>query len=685
MTQKEICELISQMTLDEKIKMIHGEGFFNTGAVERLSIPSLKMSDGPMGVRHEIKPKVWEDKYETEDFVSYFPSNVAIAATWNKDRAYESGCGLGAEARGRGKDVILAPGINIMRTPLCGRNFEYMSEDPCLISNMVVPLIKGIQENDVAACVKHFAMNNQEEQRMEVDVYTDERSLREIYLRGFESAVKKAGTYSIMSAYNKFRGEHCSHSKYLLDKILRDEWNFDGAVISDWDAVHDTKKAVECGLDIEMGTNSDFDNYNMANPLIEKIKNGEIKESLIDKKIEHIIKFMDKIGMFKEDRKIGTYNSNVHRENILKTAEESVVLLKNEGVLPLQRKKLGKVAVIGDNAQKLHASGGGSAEIKALYEISPILGLKMVLGGDVSVEYERGYSQDTEKSEILKQSALELAKNSDTVIYIGGLNHDYDSEGLDRKDMKLPYNQDELISELLEVNPNTIIVMVSGSPVEMYKWIDKAKAVVQSWYAGMEGGFALAEVLLGKVNPSGKLPVTFPLKLGDSPAHCLGEYPGSDKKVHYNEGIYTGYRYYDKNSVKPLFCFGHGLSYTNFEYNSIDSQFVEVDNKKYVRVKVSVKNIGDRDGYETVQIYMSGNCGNMDMPVKELKGFEKVFLKASEEKEVVIDIDVDDCMSYSEEKESFEYWNDEVKIMAGSSSCDIKRECVLCFALKKMN
>lgn len=682
MNEKEMKVLISQMTLEEKIGMIHGAGFFCTAPVKRLGIPALVMSDGPMGVRHEINSQVWEPQYETEDYVSYFPSNVAIAATWNPQRAYESGQGLGAEARGRGKDVILAPGINIMRTPLCGRNFEYMSEDPCLISKMAVPLIKGIQENDVAACVKHFAVNNQEEQRMEIDARTDERSLREIYLKGFEAAVKEGGVFSVMSAYNRFRGEYCAHHQFLIDEVLRKEWGFDGAVISDWGAVHDTDKAAACGLDIEMSTDPDFDHYFMAAPLLEKVKSGEISEARIDEKVEHILHFMDKIGMFKEHRKTGEYNTPRHRENILKTAEESVVLLKNEGILPINKENTGRIAVIGENAQKLHAPGGGSAEIKALYEISPILGLKMLLGGNSDIRYAAGYSECGDQAEQLKKEALELAKDSDTVIYIGGLNHDYDTEGLDRKDMKLPYGQDELISGLLEICPNMIIVLVSGSPVEMNSWIHRAKAVVQSWYSGMEGGFALAKVLTGAVNPSGKLPVTFPVCLEDSPAHCLGEYPGNDQVV-YNEGIYTGYRYYDKYKIKPQFPFGHGLSYTTFEYGLPRVEVSESGDSMIVYVPV--KNTGTCDGWETVQLYMCGKYNDLDMPVKELKGFNKIFLKAGEEKDAVISVTPEDCMSYDDAAGKFVHWQGDIRVLVGSSSADIRKECTVCFPMKKMN
>ncbi|MDP4088277.1 MAG: glycoside hydrolase family 3 C-terminal domain-containing protein, partial [Bacillota bacterium] len=513
--ENKIEELIGSMTLEEKVSMCHGAGLFRTAAVERLGIPPLKMSDGPMGVRKEFPNDNWNSLDYSDDFVTYLPCNTALAATWNRELAYESGRVLGDEARGRGKDVILAPGINIHRSPLCGRNFEYMSEDPYLISQMAVPFIKGVQENDVAACVKHFALNNQETERLAVNVEVDERTLREIYLPGFEAAVKEGNSYTIMGAYNKYRGTHCSHNDYLINDVLKGQWSYDGVVISDWGAVHDTFEAAYNGLDIEMNVTSSFNEHFMADPLIEKVRSGEIKEEAVNEKVRRILRLMFKLKMFDHDRFKGAYNTREHREKALDTAREAVVLLKNENsMLPLNEKKIKRLAVIGDNAERLHSNGGGSAEIKALYEISPLLGLKMKLGGNTEVGFARGYSSeaDADKEKLMKE-ALQIAKAADTVVFVGGLNHSFDTEGLDRTDLKLPYGQDELIKRIVEVNKNTVVVMISGSPVEMNEWIDDAAAVVQSWYSGIEGGYALAEVLLGDVNPSGKLPVTFPKTL----------------------------------------------------------------------------------------------------------------------------------------------------------------------------
>jgi beta-glucosidase len=665
-------ELISKMTLEEKVSMCHGNGLFRTEAVERLGIPALKMSDGPMGVRKEYNNDKWEPIGNSDDFVTYLPCNTALAATWNTELAYESGKVLGAEARGRGKDVILAPGINIHRSPLCGRNFEYMSEDPYLISRLAVPFIKGVQENDVAACVKHFALNNQETERLNVNVEVDERALREIYLPGFEAAVKEADSYTIMSAYNKLRGEHCSHNQYLLNDILKGEWEYEGVVISDWGAVHDTYEAAYKGLDIEMSVTDNFDDYFLANPLIDKVKSGEIEEKVIDDKVRRILKLMFKLKIFAEDRFKGAYNTAEHRAKTLKVARESVVLLKNENaMLPLNEKNLKTLAVIGDNAEKLHSNGGGSAEIKALYEISPLMGLKMKLGGNVKVSFARGYSEKEEDREKLLLEAVEAAKKADAVVIVGGLNHNYDVEGADRKDMKLPYAQDELINKVLEANKNTAVVILSGSPVEMDKWLPKAQAVVQSWYAGMEGGVALADVLLGDINPSGKLPVTFPKTIEDSPAHKIGEFPGGSD-VNYSEGLLVGYRYFTTKYTEPLFCFGHGLSYTSFEYSDLNIEEKEEEENIKVKVSFSIMNSGEREGAETAQLYVRDTASSVVRPAYELKGFSKIFLKPGEKKTVEITLDKSSLAFYSEDKKSWLAEAGEFEALIGSSCEDIK-------------
>ncbi len=715
--EKKIEALLKELTLEEKVRILHGAGLFESGGVERLGIPPVKMSDGPMGVRKEFDRANWINIGTTEDLVSYLPSNSALASTWSRGLAKEAGKVLGEEARGRGKDVILAPGINIKRSPLCGRNFEYMSEDPKLIEELAVPFIQGIQEFDVAACVKHFAVNSQETERLWVDTLVSDRALREIYFPGFQAAVERGETYTLMGAYNRLRGEHCCESKYLLGDILREEWGFDGAVISDWGAVHDTMGAAEAELDIEMSVTPNFEDYYMAQPLLNAVRNGEIEEAFLDRKVRNILRTMLRLNMLGEEsefRKSGTYNTPEHREALLKTAREAVILLKNEDKrLPLQKKGLKTIAVIGRNAEVIHSSGGGSAEIKALYEISPLMGLKKALGGNVEVKYAKGYyippkqrekelnwqhhslerdggisDEEQEKlrkrqeeiaeetnyqEEQLLNEALKLAAEADEVIVAGGLNHDFDVEGQDRSNMLLPYHQDRLIEEVLKVKPNAVIVMIAGSPVQMSTWAHQAKAIVWSWYAGMEGGTALAEVLLGEVNPSGKLPETIPYALSDAPAHVLGDF-GKLDTLTYHDDIYVGYRYYDTYQKEPLFCFGHGLSYTEFEYGEPQAAVREETDQATVTIEFPVRNIGVMDGAEIIQVYVSDLKASVNRPVQELKGFEKVFLKAGEEKNVILRLNEKAFGFYDVNRNCFKAEAGEFELRIGSSSRDIRQK-----------
>lgn len=668
-----IKELISEMTLEEKVSMIHGNGLFRTEAVERLGIPALTMSDGPMGVRKDYKNDKWEDIGNTYDYATYFPSNMALASTWNPDKAYEFGVSIGAEARARGKDVILGPGINIIRTPLCGRNFEYMSEDPYLISKMAVPFIKGVQTKDTAACVKHFAANNQEYERLNINVEMDDRALHEIYLPGFKAAVEEGNSYTIMGAYNKLRGEYCCESDYLLNSVLRKQWNYDGVVISDWGAVHNTETAARYGVDIEMSVTDNFNEYLLADPLIEKVKDGLIDEKVIDEKIGRILKLMFKLNIFSEKRVRGSYNTSDNREVALNIARESIVLLKNQdNLLPFNDDKVKSLAVIGENADKQHSNGGGSAEIKALYEYTPLMGIKMRLGGNTKIRYAKGYSKDESLKEELLNEAIKIAQGSDEVIIVVGLDHDFDVEGKDRVDLKLPYNQDELVKAILKVKPNAVVVNVSGSPVDMEQWIDEAKAVVHNFYSGMEGGYAIAEVLFGDVNPSGKLPVTFPKKLSDSPAHCIGDFPGVET-VAYKESIFVGYRYFDSKDIKPRFEFGYGLSYTKFEYSDLT---LIVDNSEEINIELSfnIKNTGGASGAEIAQVYVSDLESSLIRPKKELKAFKKVFLEAGETKLVKLKLNKDALSFYNDKINKWVCEAGEFKVLVGSSSSDIKLE-----------
>ncbi len=724
--ESQIEELLSQLTLEEKIGMIHGNGLFRTKAVERLGIPRLVTSDGPMGVRMEFPDDSWYPLNLSDDYVSYGPSNSALAATWNPKLAYETGKVLGEEARGRGKDMILGPGINIKRDPLCGRNFEYMSEDPHLVETMAVPYIKGVQESDVSACVKHYAVNNQETNRMAVDTLVDERTMREIYLPGFQAAVQEAGTYSMMDAYNKFRGKYCSESKELLNDILRQEWGFDGVLVSDWGAVHTTRETAETSLDLEMSVTSNFDEYFFAKPLLEAVQKGEVSEEAVDAKVRNILRLMFRLKMIgpeADDRKAGAYNTQEHREKILDTAKEAIVLLENkedaEGarLLPLDAKELvsrktvtsqttgkvkvnqrHKIAVIGHNANHLHAGGGGSAEIKALYEISPLMGLKMALGGNADISYAQGYyipgkknvnevnwqeaslerqvmgqeNPDSPEQIALRQEIAEnraklleeacaLAKEADTVIFVGGLNHDYDVEGRDRADMKLPYGQDELIEALLEINPDTVVILVAGSPVEM-PWRNKVRALLWCYYAGMETGTALADILLGKVNPSGKLPETFPIVYEDTVTFKNGQF-GLEEAVEYQEGIFVGYRYYEKEKVQPAYAFGYGLSYTEFALEKATVTKVDADG---VTITVDVRNVGEMAGAEVVQCYVADCQCSVERPVKELKGYCKVYLQPGECRMVTMQLPLKAFAYYDVQRKDFVVESGEFEIYVGN-------------------
>lgn len=700
MEQKQMEELIKEMTLEEKVGMIHGQGIFHTKGVKRMGIPPLWMSDGPMGVRKELQDDNWNAKGTTDDYVSYLPSNLALACTWNPVCTKKAGQVLGQEARGRGKDVILAPGINIIRTPGCGRNFEYMSEDPCLISQLAVPLIQGIQENDTAACVKHFALNNQETRRLDVDVDVEERALRELYLPGFEAAVKEGKAWTLMGAYNRYLGEHCCHNEKLLCQILREEWGFDGVVISDWGGVHDTCQAAHHGLDIEMSVTDCFDDYYMADPLIEQVKARNIQEALIDEKARNILMLMNRLHMLDKERRPGTYNSRWNQETILECSREAVVLLKNEeNRLPLDLTGKNHLAVIGENAVKLHANGGGSAAIKALYELSPLMGLKMELGGRVIVDYAPGYMSDAvntaEKENwqsssledrIYKQAyqeetdaaqevkrltlireAAELAAASQEVLLFCGLNHEFDLEGCDRTDMKLPYGQEQLISAVLDANENTVIIVMAGSPVDMESFADRAKAIVFSSYNGMEGGRAMAEVLLGRVNPSGKLPITMPKTWKDCPAHTIGEFPGEDV-VRYKEGVMVGYRYYETAGKAVRFCFGHGLSYTSFAYENLE---VLAQGEGW-KVRMEITNTGSRSGAEVVQFYVKAEGIKVRRPVKELRAFAKLLLEPGEKQVVEVFLNRKAFAYYDEHKKTFWVPKDRYEICVGSSVQDIR-------------
>lgn len=686
-TEQKIDSLISLMTLEEKVAMIHASSSFTSGGVPRLGIPEWIMSDGPHGIRKE-HGRSWIGSESPEYFATYLPVGVSLASTWNPELGYEFGKVLAEQAKHRGKHVILGPGINIIRTPLNGRNFEYLSEDPFLVSKMAVGYIKGVQDQHVAACVKHYAGNNQEINRHTISVEMSERTLREIYLPGFVAAVKEGGVFTLMGAYNKFRGQYCSHHEYLINTVLKDELGFDGAVISDWGAVHNTMEALKFGTDIEMGTDlaqgevKNYGKFFMGDTVISLVKSGQVEELLVDDKVRRILRVMYRTKIIGGgDRGSGSFNTPEHQAVALKIAEEAVVLLKNEdNLLPLSKTNMKNVAIIGANATRKNGGAGESSQVNVKYEITPMQGIEKMLFDSVNITYSAGYevTKEGRASATLISEAVDAAKKSDATILVCGWIHGYidrwegnayDAESVDKPNMFLSFGQDELISAVLKANPNTVIVILGGGPVDMTKWESKAKAILFVGYPGMEGGNALGKIIFGEVNPSGKLTMTFPKKLEDSPAHAIGEYPGKDGVVHYNEGIFVGYRYFDSKKIEPQFPFGHGLSYTTFLYENL--QLSKGDNQS-VRATVTIRNTGSQAGAEVMQLYIKDQVCSVDRPDKELKGFQKVFLRPGESTDIILTLPVDAFRFFDEKKMEWVLEPGKFQIMAGSSSRDIR-------------
>jgi beta-glucosidase len=688
-TLAKINSLIKQMTLEEKVNMIHASSSFTSGGVKRLNIPELTTSDGPHGVRPE-HGRDWNLDNDKLDSGTYLPVGVCVAATWNPELGYAFGSVLGSEANYRGKDVILGPGINIIRSPLNGRNFEYLSEDPYLVSRMVVGSIRGIQDQGISACVKHYAGNNQESKRFTINVEMSERALREIYLPGFKAAIQEAGANTIMGSYNKFRGQWASQNYYLLTQILRKEWGFKGIAMSDWDAVHNTMEALWNGMDLEMGTdlhmlpNPDYSKFWMGDAVIALVKAGKFPEYLVDEKVRRILYVMFKTKMIDGGRKKGAYNSKEHQQIAARIAEEGIVLLKNQNnILPLNRSAVKNIAVIGYNAERKQSMGGGSSQVRAFYEITPLQGLQNVAGKNVNISYAKGYEikRNAVANNQLINEAVQAAAKADVAIIVGGWTHGYnysvwadnsfDAEDIDKPNMQMPFGQDELIKAVVKANPRTVVVLMGGGAIDMRQWIDQTPVILQSWYSGMEGGNALAKIIFGDVNPSGKLPMTFPKKLEDHGSHALGEYPGDTTHslvVNYLDGIYVGYRYYDTYNVEPQFAFGHGLSYTTFTYGDMKI----TPSAKGAVVSFTVTNNGKVAGAEVAQLYINEENALLPRPQKELKGFRKIYLNPGEQKTIAINLNED----------AFQYYNDaECKwvmdggiynILIGSSSREIR-------------
>ena len=649
--EKRVEDALSRMTLEEKVAILHAQSKFSSAGVPRLGIPEVWCTDGPHGIRPEVLWDEWDQAGWTNDSCTAFPALTCLAATWNPEMSALYGKSIGEEARYREKDILLGPGVNIYRTPLNGRNFEYMGEDPYLSSRMVVPYIEEVQKNGVAACVKHFALNNQEAHRHGIDVEVDDRALNEIYLPAFKAAVQEGGAWAVMGAYNKYKGEHCCHNRYLLNDILKRDWAFDGVVVSDWGGTHDTKQAAENGLDMEFGSWTDglswgasnaYDNYYLAAPYLDMLRKGEASTATLDDKARRVLRLIFRTAM-NTRKPFGSLNSPEHLAAARRIAGEGMVLLKNEGgVLPIDLGRAKTIAVVGENAIKMMTVGGGSSSLKVRHEYTPLEGIRAAAAGKAEVIYERGYvgdvtgdyngvktGQDLSESRSEAQliaDAAAAARKADAVIFVGGLNksNHQDCEGDDRLQYGLPYAQDKVIGALAEANPNLAVVIVSGNAVAM-PWIDRVPAVLEAWFSGSEAGNALADVVFGAVNPSGKLPFTFPVRLEDNGAHALGEYPGADK-VKYNESIFVGYRWHDKEQLKPLFAFGHGLSYTAFAVGNVKADRTTLAPNGSIRISADVTNTGDRAGAEVVQLYIGDEQSSLPRPVKELKGFQKVSL-----------------------------------------------------------
>jgi beta-glucosidase len=711
---RKINKIIAQMTLEEKVEMLHSKTNMSSEGVPRLGIQDIKYTDGPFGIREEngdgFRPLGW-----TLDSATYFPTGSALAATWSKELAYKNGWAMGKEGRLRGKDIILGPAINIQRLPVGGRTYEYLSEDPVLSARLSVEYTKGSQEAGTAVCLKHFALNNQETERGSVNVIADERTMREIYLKPFEAAVKEGGAMCIMPAYNKVNGYYCSENAHLLNEILRGEWGFKGMTVSDWGGTHSTMGAALGGLCVQMTG----DNY-FGQALIDSVRNGALEEAVVDAKVREILRLRYAIEPVPEDVANTIMTSQPETQRVAyEIAQKSIVLLKNEDRnLPIS-KDVKKIAVIGQNAVLSTAAGGIGAGVKTLYEISPLEGLQARAGSDIEIVYAPGYrnyvmgrgnqaaadplqtrnTAEPADPELLAE-AVELARNADMVIFFAGTNKSIETEGSDRKNIDLPCGQNEIVKALHEVNPNLVTVLISGGPCDLRTLEQYSPAIVQGWWNGMEGGTALAEVLFGDIAPSGKLPFTFPLKLEDSPAYALGNFPGEnsgedlftlmyrldatgytreqireyianlpDPESRYTEGIFVGYRWFDTKNVPVMYAFGHGLSYVDFEYGDLTCR----QKKDMIQVSFDLTNLGDMEADEVAQLYVKRIDSKVERPEKELEAFDRISLKAGETRKVTLEFPVSELAHWDMETNGWVLEPGKIEILVGSASDDIRQ------------
>lgn len=709
---KKINQIIAGMSLEEKVAMLHGKSIMSSEGIPRLGIQEMRYADGPFGIREEVgdgfRPLGW-----TTDSATYFPTGSALAATWSEELAYQYGHGMGVEGRLRGKDVILGPAINIQRLPVGGRTYEYLSEDPYLAARLAVSYTKGSQDAGTAVCIKHFAVNNQETNRGSVNVIIDERTLREIYLKPFEAAIREGGAMSVMTAYNKVNGYYCSENNHLNNEILRGEWGFNGFTVSDWGGTHSTKGAAEGGLDVQMP-----DKNFMGDALAEAVRNGEVDEKTVDEKVRNILRVRFAIKALADDECNQETTSKPEQQQIAyNVASKSIVLLKNDdAALPLNAEKVKSIAVIGQHAELSTAAGGVGAGVKAPYEITPLKGIQNKLT-DYSISYAKGYeaggrrgwggsgrlgaqpSKPAVNQELLDE-ALALAGNSDLVIFVAGTGKSVESEGYDRSDIKLPNDQDQVLEQIAAVNPNIVTVIISGGPVDLNVVEKCSKAIVQGWWNGLESGNALADVLSGKISPSGKLPFTFPAKLEDSPAYALGNFPQRNDvqgdifatqyrkdiegqkemserpqgpTAYYTEKLLVGYRWFDTKQVKPMYAFGHGLSYASFEYS--DFKVLKSSSKPdgVIKVSFNLKNTGAMDADEVAQLYVHRNDSKVEWPEKELKAFQRIGLKAGESKNVTLEIPVSELRYWNEETSAWTLEPGQLTLLLGSASDDIRQ------------
>ena len=703
--EERVEDALSRMTLEEKVRILHAQSKFSSAGVPRLGIPDIWCTDGPHGIRPEVLWDEWEQAGWTNDSCTAYPALTCLAATWDRSLAESYGISIGEEAKFRRKNVLLGPGVNIYRSPLNGRNFEYMGEDPYLAGKMSAQYVRGVQSNGVAACVKHYALNNQESHRHTVDVHVDDRALYEIYLPAFKAAVQEGGAWSIMGSYNLYKNQHCCHNQYLLNDILKGEWGFDGAVISDWGGVEVTSEAISNGLDLEYGTWTDgltegksnvYDTYHLALPYLERLRSGEADVKTLDEKVRRVLRLQMRTNL-SANHSTGRFVCPEHSAVARRIGDDGIVLLKNDGILPLDTTGSKKILVVGENAIKKLTVGGGSSSLKAQYEILPLEGLQAALDGKAEVKYERGYVgevlnsyngvstgqdlSDSRTPEQLVNDAVAAAADADYVIVFGGLNKSkhQDAESADRLDYSLPYGQDALVEALAEVNANLVFVNISGNAVAM-PWLPKVKAVLQGWFLGSEAGNSIADVLTGRVNPSGKLPFTFPVALADGPISSERQYPGikrEGEKVYdeyYTEGIYVGYRWYESRNVPVLFPFGHGLSYTEFEYGEAKLSASALAEGRTLEVSVPVKNVGKMAGAEVVQLYVSDPECSVDRPVKELKGFGKLYLEPGETGVLKFTLGTDDLAFFDAGKHEWVAEPGVYRVLVGASSADIRAE-----------